>query len=196
MGNDMAGSIHIMGPQEPHNNLPRALKLFCPKGDVAVISAGWRYDECELQNLQRDLGRKIRHIPLYEWFDNLGSVEPELSGLHRIRQRRILAYKRVYQTHLDAAIDSWNKIQVLYKKNPAVYEYDEEAACRKVRAVDQECIDRLAHSRRVLRPFQPWMHESAMPLLEQIAHLERCSALIITGSRGHFRMPFFGLEMH
>lgn len=195
----MAGSIHIMGPQEPHNNLPQALELFCPKGDVAVISAGWRYDECELQNLQRDLGRKIRHLPLYDWFDNLGSVEPELSGLHRIRQRQILAYKKVYQINLDAAVDSWNKIQTLYRKNPSAYAEDEAAACRNVQAVDQECVDRLLRIRDDFSAIsQPWQHESALPLHEQIANtLNRCSALIITG--GHVailrnRLAFFGLE--
>ena len=114
----MTGSIHILGPQGSDSNLTHAVNMFCPHGDIAVISAGWRYDECELQDLQRKLGRRIRHIPLYEWFDALGSIEPELSGLHRIRQRRILDYKQVYQINLDAALSSWKAIHKLYRSNP------------------------------------------------------------------------------
>ena len=91
----MTGSIHVLGPQGNDSNLTHAVNMFCPQGDIAVISAGWRYEECELQGLQRKLGRRLRHIPLYEWFDALGTIEPELSGLHRIRQRRILDYKSV-----------------------------------------------------------------------------------------------------
>ena len=117
----MTGSIHVLGPHGSDSNLTHAVNMFCPHGDIAVISAGWRYDECELQDLQRKLGRRIRHIPLYEWFDALGSIEPELAGLHRIRQRRILDYKKVYQINLDAAINSWKSIHKLYRSNPTQY---------------------------------------------------------------------------
>ena len=42
-------------PQGSDSNLTHAVNMFCPHGDIAVISAGWRYDECELQDLQRKL---------------------------------------------------------------------------------------------------------------------------------------------
>lgn len=195
----MTGSIHILGPQSPDSNLTHAINMFCPQGDLAVISAGWRYDECELQALQSKLGRKIRHIPLYEWFDALGSFEPELSGLHRIRQRRILDYKKVYQINLDTAMESWSSIQKLYRKDPDTYAKDEREACKHVQMVDRNCLKRLAEIKQDFESIStPWLHESALPLYEQIIQtLSRCSGLIITG--GHVailrnRLAFFGLE--
>lgn len=195
----MTGSIHVLGPQTPDANLTHAVNLFCPQGDLAVISAGWRYEECELQELQRTLGRKIRHIPLYEWFDALGSVEPELSGLHRMRQRRILDYKKVYQINLDATMESWIAIQRLHRSNPNTFAKDEREACKQVQAVDRQCLKRLGEIKKDFSAIlKPWTHESAMPLYDQIiTTLQRCSGLIITG--GHVailrnRLAFFGLE--
>jgi hypothetical protein len=195
----MSGRIHILGSQKPNNNINTAIQLFCPKGDIAVISAGWRYDECELQTLQTLVKRKIRHIPLYEWFDGLGSIEPELAGLHRMRQRRILAYKKTYQIHLDSALESWIQIQKLHRADPTTYQEDESDACKRVQEVDKQCMRRLTTIKNDFAAIgQPWLHETAFPLHQQIAEvLERCSALIITG--GHVailrnRLAFFGLE--
>ncbi len=195
----MNGSIHVLGPQGTDKNLNHAINMFCPQGDIAVISAGWRYEECELQSLQKQLGRRLHHIPLYEWFDALGSVEPELSGLHRMRQRRILDYKKVYRINLDAALDSWIAIQHLYRKDPQTYAKDERAACRQVQAVDQACLNRLRDIKEDFSAIEtPWLHDSALPLHEQIITvLERSAGLIITG--GHVailrnRLAFFGLE--
>lgn len=194
----MTGSIHVLGPQGTDSNLTDAVNMFCPQGDIAVISAGWRYDECELQDLQRKLGRKIRHIPLYEWFDALGSIEPELSGLHRIRQRRILDYKKVYQINLDAALNSWTDIHKLYRSNPSTYAKDEREACKHVQNVDRNCLKRLTQIKHEFDAIlTPWLHDSALPLHEQIIDiLDRCTGLIITG--GHVailrnRLAFFGL---
>ena len=195
----MLGQIHILGPQHPHHNIDKALKDFCPTGNVAVISAGWRYEEKDIDALKRAIKRDVFHIPLYEWFEGLGGVEPELSNMHKLRQKRILAHKKVYQINLESALQTWHEIRGLYKSNPDIYNQDEHEACLHVQAIDRRCVERLEEIKGDFSAIaQPWLHESALPLFEQIAYtLDRCSALILTG--GHVailrnRLAFFGLE--
>ena len=62
---------------------------------------------------------------------------------------------------------------------------DEREACKNVQSVDRNCFKRL---RQIKHEFDailtPWLHDSAVPLHEQIIDiLDRCSGLIITG--GH-----------
>lgn len=195
----MLGNIHILGPQMPNPNVGDALAKFCPTGNVAVISAGWRYDEGEIQALQNHIKRNVFHIPLYDWFDQLGSVEPELSGLHKKRQKYILATKKAYHIQLQSSLDSWMQIRDLHRKYPDTYDFEEKEACKYVQNVDARCIQRLFEIRRDFSSImQPWLHESAQPLYEEIANkLAHSSALLIAG--GHVavlrnRLVFFGLE--
>ncbi len=116
-----------------------------------------------------------------------------------MRQRRILAYKKTYQIHLDSALESWIQIQNLHRADPTTYQEDESDACKKVQDVDKQCMRRLNTIKNDFAAIgQPWLHETAFPLHQQISEvLERCSALIITG--GHVailrnRLAFFGLE--
>ena len=195
----MFGQIHILGPQSPTSNIEDVLKIHCPPGPIAIISAGWRYDEDDISALTQAIDREIYHLPLYEWFDELGGMEPELSGLHRMRRRRILAYKKVYHLQLQSALESWESIRKLHRKQPSLYEQDEENACRIIQNLDQQCLDRLEEIRSDFTAIeQPWLHETALPLYEEIAFtLSRCKAVIITG--GHVailrnRLKFFGLQ--
>lgn len=195
----MSGQIHILGPQMPKPNIANVLNNHCRRGPIAVISAGWRYDESEIQALTRDIQREVYHLPLYEWFDEMGAIEPELSGLHRMRQRRIKAYKKVYQLQLKAALDVWEQVRELYKKNRSLYDQDEQEACQHVCEIDEACLSRLEEIRDDFSALQqPWLHETAIPLFERIAYtFSQCAGVIITG--GHVpvlrnRMYFFGLE--
>ena len=111
----MSGKIHILGPQSPKPNLIEVVNHTVPDGPLAVINAGWRHDEDDLHALARDLQRPLLHLPLYRWFDELGQREPELSGLHRQRQKAIKAYKKVYRIQLKAAFDIWNRVRQLQR---------------------------------------------------------------------------------
>jgi hypothetical protein len=195
----MLGQIHILGPQMPIPNIANVLNSHCRKGPIAVISAGWRYEEGEIQALTRDIQREVYHLPIYEWFDELGAIEPELAGLHRMRQRRIKAYKKVYQLQLRSALEVWEQTRFLYKKKGAIYDQDEQEACQHVRNIDDGCITRLEEIREDFSALhQPWLHETAIPLFERIAYtFSQCSGIILTG--GHVpvlrnRLYFFGLE--
>ena len=195
----MYGQIHVLGPQDPIPNIADALKIHCPPGPVALISAGWRHDEDDIASLTRDIDREIYHLPLYEWFDELGGAEPELSGLHRMRRKQILAFKKVYHIQLQAALETWDNIRRLHRSKPSLYEEDEQLACQYLQEVDRNCLHRLEQIRADFTAIQqPWLHESVLPIFEEIAFtLSRCKSVIITGGHAAIlrnRLMFFGLQ--
>ena len=195
----MLGQIHILGPQRPKPNISDAINAHCRRGPIAIISAGWRYDEREIQDLTRDLKREVYHLPLYEWFDEMGIHEPELAGLHRMRQRQIKAYKKVYQLHLRSALNVWGQVRDLWKSHRDIYDQDEIEACQHVQEIDNRCVTRLEEIRDDFSALQqPWLHETAIPLFENIAYtFSQCAAIVITGGNVAVlrnRMYFFGLE--
>ncbi len=67
----MSGPLALLGHQRPRPRVAEALAHYGCRGRVAVISAGWRHDEPELDALERDLGRRLVHLPLYRWFDEI-----------------------------------------------------------------------------------------------------------------------------
>ena len=195
----MYGQIHVLGPQDPTPNVADAIKIHCPPGPIAVISAGWRYDEDDIGALTRDIDREVYHLPLYEWFDELGAAEPELSGLHRMRRKQILAYKKIYHIQLQAALETWEKVRKLHRSKPNLYAQDELLACQHIQEIDRTCLQRLDQIRADFTAIQqPWLHESVLPVFEEIAFtLSRCKAVVITG--GHVailrnRLSFFGIQ--
>ena len=195
----MTGRIHILGPQSPNPNLAKIISDVVETGPLAVINAGWRHDEDDLNALARDLKRQLLHLPLYRWFDELGQREPELSGLHRERQKAIKAYKKVYRIQLRAAFDIWNRIRRLSSAHPGQYTQDEEDACASVRVADRRALERIAQIRDQFPEIKrPWEHPSTKPHQDAIDRkLNEAEALLITG--GHVailrnRLHFFGLN--
>ena len=94
----MTGPLLILGPQRPAPDLPRALAAHGVSGPIAVITAGWRHDEDELDALRRDLPHhKLVHLPIYQWFDEVHAEEPVLAAAYNERQRRIPQYKAAYR---------------------------------------------------------------------------------------------------
>ena len=195
----MSGQIHILGPQRPTPNIANVLNAHCRRGPIAVISAGWRYDESEIQALTRDIQREVYHLPLYEWFDELGDKETELSNEHSERQKKIKAYKKAYRMRLQLDMEYLAFIHQLHKSSPVYYEKDLIEARKAIAKTDHDAITRLNEIRLEFPNLQePWLHASAASYHQEIKDiLEKCDVLIITG--GHVailrnRMFFFGLH--
>ena len=195
----MSAPIYILGPQSPTANLPEAIQRFAPEGPLALISAGWRHGENEHAALNRDLKRPIELLPLYSWFDELGSIEPELSQRSKTRQHQIKAYKNAYRLQLHAALGLWTRMQELAEHNPEVHDADVQDALGFVKQIDERAIERLNTIRADFSDLEtPWLHPSVQPMYEQIkSTLDKSSALLIAG--GHVallrnRMYFFGLH--
>ncbi|MEC7987889.1 MAG: Type 1 glutamine amidotransferase-like domain-containing protein [Myxococcota bacterium] len=194
----MNPKIHILGPQRDHPNLAQVVEKYLPDAKLAVISAGWRHEESELKPMARDLRRPLSLLPLYQWFDELGQQEPELSKEHSDRQKRIKAYKKIYRKKLHLHLEYLAFIEIKWKKQPSLYGEDHQEALDEIHKIDQEALQRLERIRSHFPNLQkPWKHPSAKPLHEEIrSTLEKCDGLIIAG--GHVailrnRMFFFGL---
>ena len=85
----------ILGPQRPEPNLRVALDHVKVDGRLAVISAGWRHDEAELDALENHAGA-LTPVPLYQWFEEVYRHAPRIAERYRERQQRIQDYKRLY----------------------------------------------------------------------------------------------------
>ena len=75
----MSGPLVLLGPQRPRQRVAEAVHHFGCTRKLAIITAGWRHDEAELDALQRDLGVPRVHLPLYRWFDELALTNPDLA---------------------------------------------------------------------------------------------------------------------
>ena len=195
----MSAPVYILGPQSSTANLPQAIQRFAPDGSLALISAGWRHGESEYDALTRDLKRPINLLPLYSWFDELGTIEPELSLRSKTRQQYIKTYKTAYRLQLHSALGLWTRMQELADQHPVVHQEDVRDALGFVRKIDERAIERLNQIRADFADLEtPWKHPSVQPMYAQIKEtLEQSAALLIAG--GHVallrnRMYFFGLH--
>ena len=195
----MNGTIHILGPQRGAPLLPDIIHGQYPQAKIAVISAGWRHEESQLRPLARDLQRPLELLPLYQWFDELGKTEPELSNEHALRQKRIKSYKDTYRLKLQFGMEFLDAIRKKQARSPELYMEDVLNAHQAIQQIDMEAIERIGRIRDSFPNLaQPWLHPSAQPFYDEIKEtLDACDVLLITG--GHVailrnRMFFFGCQ--
>lgn len=195
----MSATIYILGPQSSIPNLPKTINRFVPTGPLGLISAGWRHSEGEFSALSRELSREIKHLPLYQWFDELGNKEPTLAARSKERQKQIKAYKAAYRLQLHSALGLWSRLQELEEDLPNIYAPDVLDGCKFVKQIDNRAIERLNDIRAQFSDLEtPWKHPSVHDYYSQIKEsLQGCSGLLIAG--GHVallrnRMYFFGLH--
>ena len=196
----MTGPLVILGPQRPSPNLPSVLAQRGLSGPVAVITAGWRHDEDELEALRRDLpGHKLVPLPIYQWFDEVHAQEPVLAAAYAARQKRIRQYKAAYRVQLQAALDAVSATQDLIDRDPALFGPELNFILASLRAIDERTVQRV-NDIRDEHPAtgQPWDYPAARDRHGRIKDaLSHCSAVLIAG--GHVgvlrnRMYFFGLD--
>ena len=113
-------NLYILGPQRPSENLTEIIhshlqmgKLSASGGPISVITSGWRHDEGEIDPLREVIPLPLLSLPLYHWFDELGSKEPELSAQHKSRQRQIKQYKKFYRKRLHNCLELWKNLDDL-----------------------------------------------------------------------------------
>ncbi|MAA77907.1 MAG: hypothetical protein CL916_01505 [Deltaproteobacteria bacterium] len=195
----MNGTIHILGPQRGAPLLIDIIHDQYPQAKIAVISAGWRHEESQLRSLARDLQRPLELLPLYQWFDDLGRTEPELSNEHALRQKRIKSYKDTYRLKLQYGMEFLQAIRKKQDISPELFMEDVLSAQEDIQKIDMEAMERIGRIRDSFPNLvQPWLHPSAQPFHEEIKEtLDACDVLLITG--GHVailrnRMFFFGCQ--
>jgi len=196
----MSGPLVLLGPQRAHPRVSEALAHHGCTGDVAVISAGWRHDEHELDALRRDLGDRLVHLPLYRWFDALCLRDRSLAAAYTARQQGIIDYKAAYRDQLGHIMAAVAAMQTRAERRPELYEPELRFTHRALRALDARALHRL-NALRAADPTtsNPWDHPEVRAHHDEAARvLERVDAVIIAG--GHVgvlrnRLFFFGLDV-
>lgn len=195
----MPGRIFVLGPQHPVHNLPAALDHAGVQGPVAVVSAGWRHDEAQLEPLARAIRRPLVHLPLYRWFDEVSAELPELAEEWHQQQAQIRALKQAYATQLRGVAFVLDELERRSTRSPTIQAEEIAFARQGIRALDQRVLTRLEEVRADFpRCARPWDLPAVAALHEQARHkLSKCQALLISG--GHVavllnRMRFFGLD--
>ena len=196
----MSGPLVLLGPQRGRPRVAEALARHRCTGGVAVITAGWRHDEAELEALQRDLGRPVTLLPLYRWFDVLCQQDPDLANAYSKRQQSIVDYKAAYRDQLTHTMGAVAAMQRRVSHDPALYEPELRFTHEALRALDRRAIDRV-NGLRASAPHTstPWDLPSVRAHHDHIAEvLSKVDAVLIAG--GHVavlrnRLFFFGLDV-
>lgn len=196
----MSGPLVLLGPQRGRPRLEEALVHHGCTGRVAVISAGWRYDEDELDALRRDLGDRLEPLPLYGWFDALCLSDRGLARAYSSRQQRIIDFKGAYRDQLAHTMASVATMQGRAERDAELYTPELHFTHRLLRELDTRALSRL-NELRAADPTtsKPWDHPEVRAHHDHAAEvLSRVDAVLITG--GHVgvlrnRMFFFGLDV-
>jgi hypothetical protein len=175
--------------------LPAVLDRLGIRGPVALVSAGWRFDEARDEPLREALGRPVHNLALYERFRVLERELPELAGAYSAKQQSLRAAKAQYRNAIvhahHACAELWES-----RKDPACPWFNE--AVRHLQSVDALF---LSEAERMHGTFggdeRPLEDPRVRAQLDEIdAQLAGCEAVLIAG--GHVgvlrnRLAFYHL---
>jgi hypothetical protein len=183
--------------------LAETLRELGVSGAVAVITAGWRNVEDELDALVRDLGSldlRLVHLPLYSWFDTVLGQEPVLEADYRERQRNIVAWKSGHRESLECAMQAVRRMEHRARAEPERFHEDLAWTLGVLQALDQRALDRLDTIRAAhpvsSRPWEfPRVRARHGHVRDVLSHVD---AVLVAG--GHVgvlrnRMDFFGVDV-
>lgn len=191
------GTLLVLGPQRPRPNLSAAFAHAGGEGPLAIITAGWRHDESELDALKQHLPVDGVHLPLYRWFDTVMAEHPDLKARYRARQDRVLAFKRLYQIRLSAAFRALIRLGRSPADAPDLHAAELDDAVQSIRQLDSRMVSVLDQIREESGPLD-WRLDAVRPYHDAIRErLDRCRSLAIAG--GHVavllnRLRFFGVD--
>lgn len=188
--------LTILGPERPDGILPEVLRRHGIRGPVALISAGWRYDEARDEPLRAAVDCTVHNLGLYQAFRELERDAPDLVAAWTRKQeilRKTKALYRIRITHAEAACQ-------------ALWAEREDPECRwfnlAVRALREADEHFLAEARRLHAAFDeelaPRRHRLVRGTEARLEDtLAGCEALLVAG--GHVgvlrnRMSFFGID--
>lgn len=192
--------MHVLGPQYPVPNVGLALKASgAPAGPVAVIAAGWRHDESEVEIVERAVGRKCRVVPLYAWFERLEHERPELAARHRQRQQLYRRSAELMRVRRSAALSAVRRLMDMAAHPDELLGPELAHAVDDVRAIDDQLLNRMDEiAARFPELDRPWAEAPVAELHAQAADiLSDASAVLVQG--GHVaillnRMAYFGVD--
>nr|MBA2321215.1 hypothetical protein [Deltaproteobacteria bacterium] len=195
----MLGSIALLGPQRPQQNLGLVLDTIPGTGPIVSVTAGWRHDEAEVEALHRVVGADAVHLPLYEWFDEVMAAAPPVAAAWRERQAKIMDLKSLHRLRLHPAIEALGLVMDRQDVDAAIARPQIQWSLDHLRELDQQFLD---HASVILRQhpevLRAWEHPAVAPFHRRIAEqLAGARAILVAG--GHVavlrnRLEFFGMK--
>lgn len=188
-------SLTILGPERPDGVLPAVLARKGITGPVALVSAGWRYDEERDEPLRAAIPNEVVNLRLYQRFRRVEHEATELVAAYTAKQERLRQVKERYRLRFHDALSACVK---LYAESRDLSCPWTSQAVRHLQEADELF---LAEAKRLHDEFaaahRPLEHALVKSIRDEIvADLDRCAALCIAG--GHVgvlrnRMFFFGI---
>ncbi len=165
-------------------------------GPLALISAGWRYDEERDEPLRAAVGATIHNLRLYHAYQEIEREAPDLAAAHARKQAAVKKAKVAYRVAIAQTLGTLTRLWPL-RDEPLPPWFAQAAA--HLRAVDElfltEC-DRL--HRQFAEEGRPDRHPIVRAVRARAVDLlAGCDALLIAG--GHVgilrnRIAFFGID--
>lgn len=176
--------------------LPEVLDLLGVRGSLALITAGWRYDEDREEPLREAVRRPVRNLRLYHAFREVEREAPDLIAAYTRKQDALRSMKEKYRvaiTHAHRAC-----CDLLHERRDADCPWFREAVdhLRRVDDVFLAEVDRLHHA--FAAEAHPMRHRSVRAHVDAMrAALDDCEIVGIAG--GHVgvlrnRLAFFGFD--
>lgn len=188
----------LLGPQSSRPNLADALADLGETGPLAVITAGWRDSEGEIDELRAAVGQPLEDLMLYHRAEEVFARESGLRALHRERQDRLAELQRLYRMRLGPLMTAARNL-LRADGDPELLRLEQRAAIGQVRALDRHHVRRIAaihegfDARRAQldAPFATAQRDAVQ------AQLEKAAGVLIAG--GHVavllnRIRLFRLE--
>jgi hypothetical protein len=194
----MRGPVVVLGPQRPEPNLGAVLRELDVRGPLVAITAGWRHDELEIDNLRNHVG-DVDVLPLYGWYELLRAHAPSVLDAYSRRQDRIKQYKDLYRVRMRAAMAVVRELSGHEEAPPELLAPEVDRAIEAVRRIDEDAlasIDRIRTEFPEVR--QRFEHPAVVRGRDEAARrIARAGAVLIAG--GHVavlrnRLMFFGAE--
>lgn len=190
--------LFLLGPQTPQPNLAAALDALGCAGPLVVITAGWRDNEGEIDELSADIGRPLEDLRLYQRAEDVFAREPGLRALQRERQDRLTELQGLYRMRLGPALLAARTL-LRAEGTPELLRLEQRAAIAAVRALDRHHVRRIAAIHADFDARRARLHAPFATAQREAVHgrIERAAAVLIAG--GHVavllnRIRLFRLE--
>ncbi len=175
-------SLTILGPERPEGALPGVLQKHGVTGPLALVSAGWRYDEARDEPLRTAVPNEVRNLRLYDRFRILEREAPDLISRYTAKQDALRRVKHRYRMRVQAGLASATALHAEYK----------DVSCRwflqSIRHLQETDELFLAEARALHDRFESEAQPGQHPLVRRARETVReelagCAALLIAG--GH-----------
>jgi hypothetical protein len=186
----------VLGPERPDPILPSVLAQQGIRGPVALVSAGWRYDEDRDEPLRAAVGMTVHNLRLYHAYQDIEREAPDLVAAHARKQVELKRSKEAYRVAISQTLGTLRKLWPGRRETDRVWFDEAVAHLQKLDTLFLAECDRLhAAFHAEVRPDR---HPLVRTVYTRVAEvLAGCEALLVAG--GHVgilrnRIAFFGIE--